>query len=68
MSQDRIKRSAFYCFIALVASFAGLFTKLVLINGGAFTPNTSQIVIAIVSSVLVGFIVPIVEDKKKRRA
>ena len=67
MSQDRIKRSVFYCIIAIIAGLAGFFVQKVLIEGGVFSLSTAEIIETTLSGVLIGLVVPIIEANKKNR-
>jgi len=67
MNQSRIKRGVFYCIIVAVAGLAGFYVKKVLVDGGAFFMSELEIIELVVTGVLVGIIIPIIEDKKKGR-
>lgn len=67
MDQGRIKRGVFYFVITAIAALASFFVKRVIIEGGAFSLDTAEIIEIVISGVLIGIVVPIIEAKKKGR-
>lgn len=66
-TQKRILRAVGVCVLGVVAVLAALYIKQVLIGGGHYAPDVSEVVIGGVVGAVVGFLAPDADQRKKNR-